>query len=226
VRPIFFLHIPKTAGRTLQHILQPYFATNESLLGDWPSIQHQVKPHFRFISGHLYLREVSLIPFANHYRIIVLRDPVERAISHFYHTNERKAAGGTLEDYEQHALDVGLSTSIMDGSFEPMLDTAVDHLSSFSRATVSREENVGSAKTNLRYFDAIGFMEDFEPFVQALCAHLGLGRQEVIPRINPPKWKPEQIELTAEAALKLRQMLEHDYWLYNYARRTFGQFRV
>lgn len=218
--------MPKTAGRTLQHILQPYYAPNDSLLGDWPSIQHQAKPHFRFISGHLYLSEVSLIPFANHYRIVILRDPLERAISHFYHTNERQAAGGTLTDYEQHALSVGLSTAILDGSYEPMMDTALDHLSSFGRATVSKEEQVGSAKTNLRYFDAIGFMEDLEPFVQALCVHLGLGRQEIIPRINPPKWKPDVIELTDEARAKLMQLLEHDYWLYNYARRTFGQFRV
>jgi hypothetical protein len=226
MRPIFFLHVPKTAGQTLQHILAPYFAPVDTMIGDWPLIQHRAQPSFRFVSGHLYLRDVSLIPWANHYRIVVLRDPMERAISHFYHTNERLARDGKIEDYAEHALKVGLNAAILDGSYEGMMDTAVDHLSSFSRATVTAESNVGSAMTNLRYFDAIGFVEDFEPFVQALCGRLGLGHQEFIPRINPPKWKPEVIELTDEARAKLRGLLEHDYWLYHYARRTFGTFRV
>lgn len=225
MRPIFFLHVPKTAGQTLQHILAPYFAPVDTLIGDWPVITPKVSPIFRFVSGHLYLRDVSMIPFVNHYRIVILRDPMERAISHYYHTYELKAREGQIEDWIQRALDVGISSAIMDGSFEAMLDSALTHLSSFSGATASAEENCGSAKTNLRYFDAIGFVEDFEPFVRALCDRLGIPCGE-IPRINPPKWKPDVIEITDEARAKLRQMLEHDYWLYNYARRTFGQFRV
>jgi hypothetical protein len=223
--PIFFLHVPKTAGRTLLHLLMPHVDPADVLYGDWPDITPRVNPVFRLIAGHLYLRDVPLRPLCHHYRIVILRDPVEQAISHYYHLNERKERDGKLQDYLQHALDVGISASIMDGSFERTLDTAMDHLSSFARWTASPEENCGSAKTNLRYFDAIGFMEDYDPFIKALGEKLGFEVTEV-PRINPPKWKPERIELTPEAALKLRQMLEHDYWLYNYARRTFAPFRV
>lgn len=225
MRPIFFLHVPKTAGRTLLHLLTPHYNPKHVLYGDWPAITPLVKPSYRFVAGHLYLRDVPIMQFVQHYRIVILRDPVQQAISHYYHLNERKQRDGKLQDYLQHALDVGISESIMDGSFERTLDTSMDHLTSFSRATVSPEENCGSAKTNLRYFNAVGFMEDYDEFIKALGAKLGFEVAEV-PRINPPKWKPEKIDLTAEAALKLRRMLELDYWLYNYARRTVGKYHV
>jgi hypothetical protein len=223
--PIFFMHVPKTAGRTLLHLIQPHFDPADVLYVDWPDITPRVNPVFRLIAGHLYLRDVPLRALCHHYRITILRDPMEQAISHYYHLNERKARFGKLQDYLQHALDVGISASIMDGSFERTLDTATDHLSSFSKANASLEENCGSAKTNLRYFDAIGFMEDYDPFIFALGAKLGFEVTEV-PRINPPKWKPDVIEITDEARDKLRRMLEHDYWFYNYARRTFAPFKV
>lgn len=216
-------------------LLQNWFSKAETLYGDWPEITPKVSPSYRFVAGHLYLRDVPIIQFHNHYKITVLRDPMERAISHYYHLNEAVHAGRTLEPAIQRALDVGLDESIIDGSFAGTLDSALDHLSSFSRATASKEENVGSAKTNLSYFDAVGFVDNFEPFVMALCQSQGIpcsAKPHVavpdiaVPHENRSKWKPPEIELSLKAIGILKKHLEHDYWLYNYAKRTFRDFLV
>ncbi len=235
MKPIFFLHVPKTAGRSVLALLQNWFSKAETLYGDWPEITPKVSSDYRFVAGHLYLRDVPLIQFRDHYKITILRDPMERATSHYYHLNEAVNAGRTLDPEIQHALDVGLEASIMDGSFAGALDTALDHLSSFSRANASKEENVGSAKTNLRYFDAVGFVDNFEPFVMTLCQRLGIPcsiKPHVaepliaVPHENRSRWYPPEIELTLMARKILQSYLEHDYWLYNYAKRTFGDFLI
>jgi hypothetical protein len=222
---IFFLHVPKTAGRSLLSVIQPLYDPADVLYGDWNVITPQISPAYRLVAGHLYLGDFSLMDFKHHYRITILRDPMERAISHYYHINERKARDGKVQDYLQHALDVGLSESIMDGSFTQTLDTHMQHLTSFPRGHGSAQENCGSAKTNLGYFNAVGFMDNYSDFMHTLCAKLGIDLPQV-PHVNPPKWKPEVIPLTDEARGKLLEMLEHEYWLYNWAKREFGEFKV
>lgn len=223
---IFFLHVPKTAGRSLLSLLMPRYSEGDILYGDWNVITPQVSPAYRLVAGHLYLGDFPLMDFKHHYRITILRDPIERAVSHYYHINERKARDGELQDFLQQALDKGLSESIMDGSFKATLDTHIHHLTSFPRGHGSAEENCGSAKTNLGYFNAVGFMDSsFSDFIHSLCARLGIDLPAV-PHENPPKWKPDVIPLTDEARGRLAEMLEHEYWLYNWAKREFGDFKV
>lgn len=222
---IFFLHVPKTAGRSLLSLLMPRYPAGDVLYGDWNVITPQVSPAYRLVAGHLYLADFSLMQFKHHYRITILRDPMEQAISHYYHINERRERDGALPGDQAAALTAGLSESILSGEFKATLDTHMYHLTSFQRGHGTIQENVGSAKTNLVYFDAVGFMDNYKDFMHALCAKLGIDLPEV-PHVNPPKWKPDVIPLTDEARGKLLEMLEHEYWLYNWAKREFGEFKV
>ncbi len=88
VRPIpktAFLHIPKTAGTTFHHLLLNCFPGGKSLTNAERGSNANVDPRdFDFVSGHFsyaYLVEKGLEEF----RILtVLREPVSRALSHFY----------------------------------------------------------------------------------------------------------------------------------------------
>lgn len=225
MKKVLFIHVPKTAGRTLLSLLTPHYAPERTLYGDWANITPKIAPSYDLVAGHLYANMFNLADLLGHYKITILRDPMDQAISHYYHLNERRASHGHLPDYLEQALKVGLSESILDGSFVPTLDTASSHLSSLTKWGATPEENIGSAKTNLRYFDAVGFADNYEPFVRALCARLNIDCP-VVPHLNPPKWKPAQIPLTAEAAKRLAEILEQEYWLYSYAKKEFGGFNV
>lgn len=80
-----FLHVPKSAGTTFHHILLNCFPGGRSFTNAERGHNQNVDPStFDFVSGHFnyaYLIERGL---TGHRVITILRDPVSRALSHFY----------------------------------------------------------------------------------------------------------------------------------------------
>ncbi len=80
-----FLHVPKSAGTTFHHILLNCFPGGRSFTNAERGHNQDVDPStFDFVSGHYnyaYLIERGL---TGHRVITILRDPVDRALSHFY----------------------------------------------------------------------------------------------------------------------------------------------
>lgn len=106
---VAFVHIPKTAGTTLNAILARAYAPNETceimmrgmslrmpdaMIMPKHMISHSKirrlksalkhRPALRLIRGHFDLSLGKLLPADTRY-FTLLRDPVERAVSHYYH---------------------------------------------------------------------------------------------------------------------------------------------
>jgi hypothetical protein len=108
--PIFFVHVMKTAGTTVHSLLRPHYPDDECYPGP-----NQTRPRKLFISRLLNLpadekarnRYASVhMPawvadeFApNHLHITILREPVERTISHLRHIARAMNAGSLEEIY-------------------------------------------------------------------------------------------------------------------------------
>jgi hypothetical protein len=93
VSPLFFLHIPKTAGTTLNSILDANFAPG-SILDIYTEEQHQAVQgmtynrlaEYDLVRGHIFVQDYDEIldgPVPMR-MFTFLRDPVERVISEFF----------------------------------------------------------------------------------------------------------------------------------------------
>lgn len=100
-KPIIFFHIPKCGGTTFCNLLHPLFNSKRiygSPTGERggksafenfiESKEEIIKSNFQFIYGHFQYEIKSF--FNNFLSIAVLREPIERAISHYNMLVERK----------------------------------------------------------------------------------------------------------------------------------------
>src|SRR5688572_22063049 len=111
--PLFFLHIPKTAGMAIAQTLQHGFYAGEALvLRDWDHVLQTLSafdPGLRFLSGHVDLGIRSHLPPDTQF-FTFLRDPVARCVSHvnyalrYHHCPAPPRAFSQLEAFE-HAME-------------------------------------------------------------------------------------------------------------------------
>src|SRR5215831_12159156 len=88
---LVFLHIPKAGGTTMSRILERQYCLAGSYWTEWnrPSLQafmelpQQHRAKIRLVYGHLGFGVHEFLPRPARY-LTLLRDPIERAISHYY----------------------------------------------------------------------------------------------------------------------------------------------
>lgn len=86
--PLYFLHIPKTAGTTFSKFLAAHFKDDEvcsaHLWRQLIALPPADMSAARLIWGHFYSFLFMRLPTPTRY-LVFLRDPIERAISHYAH---------------------------------------------------------------------------------------------------------------------------------------------
>lgn len=223
MRPTFFLHVPKTAGMALRSVLMVGLPSERVLFGDYAQITPKIGPGYDLIQGHVYLRDVAWVALGGYFKMTVLRDPLEQAISNFYHIKKRYFLNRRLVPTEQlDALVMGLAKAVDSGQFVHTLDTALQHFSDLPRHA-PMTEHVLAASLTLSKFDAVGFKSHIDAFVQALGPALGFKVPELLPEVNLSEWKPGQDELTEAQKEQIKERwLQGDYAFYDFARTMFS----
>jgi hypothetical protein len=231
---LIYLHIPKTGGTTLNEIaFQEYFGCEMFLVDNgkvaestnevcsWPE---DLKSGLKFLSGHF--------AFGVHERfkqdckyIAVMRDPLERAISHYYYVDRFE---GHYRHKRLQEIKEGRSVSeafreYIFGIQSPELDNAqVRQITGmkfdFGECT---EEHLDKAKENIdNHFAYVGTLDNFD-------AMLGFLRREY-------KWKTRQYEkvnVTNEkkgvdniddiVLNEVRELNKYDEELFKYVKERF-----
>jgi hypothetical protein len=228
----FFLHLMRTGGTALKGRLRR--AVGDDAL--YPPVQNLKvdavrvdrlteqyaagRHHLRVVSGHFPLCVVELLgdPFST---FTILRDPVERSLSHLRRRGlrfpERYEGRGLEEIYDDPWVQVTISNHMV-----KMLSLTVDEMSSeplIQRVTFD-DDRLRRAKHNLEQMDVLGVPEEVEDFCAALEARFGWD-------LGPPLFANQTDPIPVPDSLRKRLVEDNqlDIELFQHARDLLATAR-
>jgi sulfotransferase famil protein len=225
---LVFFHLPKTAGTTLESLMRYLYddsfasiRTQDALEPD--ELRERVQATlangpFRAVKGHLTMGVRDLLPDDARYAT-VLRDPVERTLSHFGHVlrgarwRPRRLppppAGLTVaQAVEQRYIPDDLQTRMLCGIVSPWDELPDDALE--------------RAKEHLAGFELVGTTERFDDFVALLNVALGWPTVAFTSG-HVGSQRPRREQLTAEDSAVVENANLLDRALYDHAAARFEQ---
>jgi hypothetical protein len=175
---LIFLHIPKTGGRTLQNIILRQFSEDEVItdahgklkeIGAWSEEQ---KHKIRYIQGHFIFGFHKVVPQKCVY-ITLLRDPVDRIISHYYFIKR------SLSHPLNHVVEeqgISLEEYVTSGICEEVKNDQTRLIAGVERgALIDESKMLELAKENIdRRFLLVGLVECFDETLILLKRRLRL----------------------------------------------------
>jgi hypothetical protein len=243
-RLVAFVHIPKTAGTTLNSILaREYFpdetyevmmrgmslAIPDSTILSRPTISfskiHRLKsalnrPHsLRLIRGHFDLSLGKILPPDTQY-FTLLRDPVERAISHYHHYRRQ-----TTDPIHPLALQSTLTEWVGTCGLVEMDNGQTRRLAGEINLPCGQvtQEMLDRAKSNLeRNFAVVGLTERFEESLILLHRAFKWRLHGIVPH-NVGTSRPLRTEVSEEALKVIEDCNRLDLDLYQFASALFDQ---
>lgn len=222
---LLFLHLPKTAGTTMNSILDSQYTKKQRIryyteeysdfLNGLNSKVRQM-PNLKCIMGHFRFGIHEIIEKPSTY-ITMLRHPIDRVISTFYfirsnphHPFYREANNMNLKDFvlstdiEADFLVNNMQTSFLSGGYYP-----------------PKKDHLEIAKENLvKYFEVVGITERFNESIFLMKKALGW-KKIVYKSKNITRNRPRIDELSAEILEIIKQKNQLDIELYNFAVQLF-----
>lgn len=206
---LVFLHIPKCAGKTLKHIIYgqyPYGLQTAPLVPFSPSnynlsIDADLRKHIRVLTGHFILgaEQPWLDPTVDKTYITMLREPFDRVMSAFYYARRHELVDGYWNErsFKEFIINKGtgnIMTECLSGD----------------------PDNIELALANLRKFDHVGIVEEFNRSVETLATALDWN-VESLPKENATPDRPKVEDLSEEEVATLIAKNQNDIRLYQEA---------
>lgn len=219
-----FLHVPKTGGSTLVEILHRQYADvgyvwvrPGTSFGDARrQVVEAQGTRFALVHGHVpFGIHESLTRRARYFTL--LRDPVDRAISHYFfaksHPEHRlykeiAEKGMTLHDY----VTSGVTGELANGQTAMLAGLERDAPSGDSSLLRQARENIETA------FAAVGVTEDFDRTIVLFKLKLGWKRSLVYKSINVTAARPSAAAVEPKTIDAIRAQNELDDALYRFVR--------
>ncbi|MDZ7783598.1 MAG: sulfotransferase family 2 domain-containing protein [Halioglobus sp.] len=215
--PLYFFHVPKTGGTTLQHLLERRYqpgqvcpAQDESQLAELTDGQ---LAGYRLFAGHYWSLPRRL---PGPLRMMTwLRNPLDRAVSMYKHI---------LRDPDHPLHTVAHTAEGFEGMLEhPALrNSQVRHLARVHEAyrrgfTDEQCLPLATAVTDRCFF--VGFTEEYQLCADRLFDLLGWEAREEIPRLNTSASHSPDMDVDTRQRDRLWAVNELDAALYDYARQ-------
>lgn len=246
-RPFFFCHIPKTAGLTLQGLIaRNFMPADVAEAFTWTTLlklERALLASKKLVQGHFYG------PLEAHagitcFRFTLLRDPVERALSHYGHVlrderhylHRRAKELGTFEAYLDdpetrmtvvnfQARMLGLDCdieSVYQGLAPDERDNwTLERLIETTDLCTPTGDLLDRARQRLDGFDVVGLTERFDESLALLCYRRGWPFPEEIHSTNINADRPRRQALAPDTLARLIELNAIDSALYESARERF-----
>lgn len=217
---IIFLHIPKAAGSTLNAIFRKLYREDQILnLNKYPRAEYLEKlrepekhglGNLRFVTGHVPYGLHAIIPRPCVY-ITILRDPVERILSHYYYA---------ASEPRHHAYEAIRSGKITLTEYAQKL---ANGQTSYLSGQKPSPEALATAKENIsRHITLTGLTERFDETLVLLAAEFGF-EPTTYTRANVTRRRPSTADISEETYDVLRKSNALDMELYRHAEKLFLQ---
>jgi hypothetical protein len=232
---LIFIHIPKAAGTTLHEIVSRQFPREATFTIDGAHVRRSIeefkglpqeeRERIRCLKGHMPFGLHSHFPVPATY-ITLLRDPVERIISHYYYVlrqpkhylhDEVARKNMTLDEYVRS----GLSPELTNG--QTRLVSGIEKVDSVAGTEPVTADVLQAAKTNLHhYFAAVGLSEKFDESLLLFRRLFGWRNIFYLPQ-NVTEGRPLRQQITTDALGAIQSNNRFDLELYDFAKQRFGQ---
>lgn len=217
-----FLHIPKTAGTTLNEILKQqygkkamHWVTGAKQFESVGEMEQVRDGSIRLFNGHMCFGLHKFLPGEATY-ITFLRHPVDRAISLYYHIarNPKHPQYETIRDCDLSLKDY-IESDMSTGDAKNF-QTRILYGLSDEKPTNDREM-LDIVKRNLRkYYAVVGLSERFEDSVTLMTQALGWSFPLWVDQ-NISKNRPSKAEESHDVRSLVESVNELDMELYEYA---------
>lgn len=244
---IVFLHIPKTGGTTLHHLLLPHFAEEFVCPERFNGLRHYPAgklARYRLFSGHFDLPSVQLIPGPKKI-VTLLREPVSRLVSLYHFARAHRPEIIERDGLELHRLANKYSMADFFRAKEvrnhPAINNAMTRVLSQAIGGTRWEAqasipdtgdtlSVDDALYALKSLTAFGIMERYAESVALIFKALNLPRPaaivprqvlDVIVEEEPGLRRIEKEPVTDEIRTLTVELVEADTELYRKAAEIF-----
>ena len=230
-RTVIFLHVPKTGGTTLQHILQRCYARNElctftdanreSQIANFTRLAAEQRAQYRLIQGHLSFGFHRYLPGDSIY-ITLLRDPISRALS-FYHYAQSHPGHYLHPVLKSDQVDLKMLLKERTVTTQELFNLQTGMIAGGEYYDSERPADRAAlerAKRNLQDHFVVGLTDEFDASVRLMSQLFGWNVGAYGKR-NVTRRKRGTDALDSETMSLLHQANALDIELYQFARELF-----
>jgi sulfotransferase famil protein len=243
-RPLFFLHIRKTAGCSVRNWLHNHFPARACLFECHQTANREVDPsNYQFVTGHVgfdYIDRFRARPIC----FVVLRDPLERALSayHFFRCHDERYLQWLRETHPREEAEerARLTRRANELSLVEFLEREPELARLWlgnvqsrclsgraDRLLVAEDEALVDAARNLALCEVVGITERLGASLERLARFMGWGDEAgLIPHDNCSTGRPRAGEIPSRARDILTDMNRADLELYRLATERFDSVKV
>ncbi len=240
---LYFLHVPKAAGTTIRTFFEDHFDLDRIcphfVFDDIVALPPGDLARYRLICGHHGWFLHSMLPPAHPLHVVtMLRDPLERSLSHYYHQRNSPdnwlhqiVRDWSFESYVHHPLGISELVNfqvrhlaldrIQEDYWEHSLmrDRDIDALI----AKYSDPRLLDRAVERLESMAAFGLAERMTDSIRLIGHVFGWPEWTRPPRHNARVSERDPGDLTSRAVEQVRRLTALDYRLYERAGALFEQ---
>jgi len=236
-----FLHIPRTAGTSIKSILRAQYerASSFYIIGYNPSRSLQTLKdnadaykQLQLVHGHMDFGAVSFLGDNLSY-IAMMRDPVDRIVSHYYYVKQEPRHYLHREIVDNNVslnayLSNGYTRELNDGLVRMFIGAGGHHTNEFSKYDIpygeTEEWMLEEAVKNIEeHFVFVGLQEKFDVSVFLMKKRLGWANRLVFGRVNQTRNRLRISDIDASTVETINNYNRLDVRLYELVRSQFDQ---